>query len=72
MTEPQICVYCNKNVGREYGVIDLLERPLSIDSHYKRCDERQKVLGQDSQDISKTLKSQVVLPVKRNFNGSRR
>ncbi len=71
MTEPQICKYCNENVGREYGVIDLLGRPISIEAHYKRCDERQKVIGGDARDISNALKSQVMLPLKRNFNGRR-
>ena len=55
MTEPQFCKYCNKNVGMEYGVIDLNGQPVSIDAHYKRCDERQRVLGKLSKDLAKIL-----------------
>ncbi|MBI2045666.1 hypothetical protein HYT23_06415 [Candidatus Pacearchaeota archaeon] len=53
--EVQICKYCNQNVGREYGVVDLLGRPLSIEAHYKRCDERQRVLGKLPKNLAKII-----------------
>ncbi|MBU0958804.1 MAG: hypothetical protein KKB31_02545 [Nanoarchaeota archaeon] len=51
----EICKYCHKNVGKEYGVIDLNGKPLSIDAHYKRCDERQRVLGKLPKNLAKIL-----------------